>query len=142
MANRLYNTQVANPRVALKKGGFLKKVGKAAAGVGAAVLAAKGFRKKPTGKKKDAVDKYFAKKGMSLKTGDASAAEAMAKSDRDKKIFRRGLDKIAAAGGVSKLKDGGSAMKPVDKNKNPGLAKLPTKVRNKMGFMKKGGKVR
>ena len=61
----------------------------------------------------------------------------MAKADRDKKIFRRGLDKIAAAGGVSKLKDGGSAMKPVDKNKNPGLAKLPTKVRNKMGFMKK-----
>ena len=145
MANRLYNAQVANPRVALKKGGFLKKVGKAAAGIGAAVLAAKGFRKKPAAKKKDtrdAVDKYFAKKGTSLKTGDASAAEAMAKADRDKKIFRRGLDKIAAAGGVSKLKDGGSAMKPVDKNKNPGLAKLPTKVRNKMGFMKKGGKVR
>ena len=79
---------------------------------------------------------------MSLKTGDASAAESMAKADRDKKMFRRGLDKIAKAGGVSKLKDGGSAMKPVDKNKNPGLAKLPTKVRNKMGFMKKGGKVR
>jgi hypothetical protein len=52
-------------------------------------------------------------------------------------------------------------MKPVDKKKNPGLAKaeggmlkeipadkkkslgkLPTKVRNKMGFMKKGGKVK
>ena len=140
MANRLYNAQVANPRVALKKGGFLKKVGKAAAGVGAAVLAAKGFRKKPTGKKKDAVDKYFAKKGMSLKTGDASAAEAMAKSDRDKKIFRRGLDKIAKAGGVSKLKDGGSALKSVPADKK-GLAKLPTKVRNKMGFMKDGGKV-
>ena len=25
------------------------------------------------------------------------------------------------------------------KEKNPGLAKLPTKVRNKMGFMKKFG---
>ena len=32
-------------------------------------------------------------------------------------------------------------MKKVDKKKNPGLAKLPTKVRNKMGYMKKGGKV-
>ena len=32
-------------------------------------------------------------------------------------------------------------MKKVDKKKNPGLAKLPTAVRNKMGFMKKGGKV-
>jgi hypothetical protein len=31
------------------------------------------------------------------------------------------------------------ALKPVDKQKNPGLAKLPTAVRNKMGFMKKGG---
>ena len=33
-------------------------------------------------------------------------------------------------------------MKPVDKKKNPGLAKLPTAVRNKMGFMKKGGMVK
>lgn len=32
-------------------------------------------------------------------------------------------------------------LKKVDKKKNPGLAKLPTKVRNKMGYMKKGGKV-
>jgi hypothetical protein len=30
-------------------------------------------------------------------------------------------------------------MKPVDMKKNPGLAKLPTEVRNKMGYMKKGG---
>ena len=35
----------------------------------------------------------------------------------------------------------GGSLKPVDKSKNPGLAKLPTKVRNKMGYMKKGGKV-
>jgi hypothetical protein len=32
-------------------------------------------------------------------------------------------------------------MKKVDPKKNPGLAKLPTAVRNKMGYMKKGGKV-
>jgi hypothetical protein len=30
-------------------------------------------------------------------------------------------------------------MKAVDAEKNPGLAKLPTEVRNKMGYMKKGG---
>ena len=30
----------------------------------------------------------------------------------------------------------------MDKSKNPGLAKLPTKVRNKMGYMKKGGRVK
>jgi hypothetical protein len=33
----------------------------------------------------------------------------------------------------------GGAMKPVDVKKNPGIAKLPTAVRNKMGYMKKGG---
>jgi len=33
-------------------------------------------------------------------------------------------------------------MKPVDANENPGLAKLPTDVRNKMGYMKKGGNVK
>jgi len=38
-------------------------------------------------------------------------------------------------GGMKK----GGAMKPVDEAKNPGLKKLPTEVRNKMGYMKKGG---
>jgi len=33
-------------------------------------------------------------------------------------------------------------LKKVDAKKNPGLAKLPPRVRNKMGFMKKGGKVK
>ena len=39
-----------------------------------------------------------------------------------------------------KMKMGGS-LKPVDKSKNPGLAKLPTPVRNKMGYQKYGGDV-
>jgi hypothetical protein len=33
-------------------------------------------------------------------------------------------------------------LKPVDSEENPGLGKLPTEVRNKMGYMKKGGKVK
>ena len=36
------------------------------------------------------------------------------------------------------FKEGGT-MKPVDAKKNPGVAKLPTAIRNKMGFMKEGG---
>lgn len=39
-------------------------------------------------------------------------------------------------GGMKK----GGAMKAVDEDKNPGLKKLPAEVRNKMGYMKKGGK--
>ena len=38
----------------------------------------------------------------------------------------------------SKMKMGGK-LKPVDKTKKPGLAKLPKAVRNKMGFKKNGG---
>jgi len=45
---------------------------------------------------------------------------------------------------VEKIKEAfsskGKNLKPVDKKKNPGLSKLPTKVRNKMGYMKKGGR--
>ena len=33
-------------------------------------------------------------------------------------------------------------MKKVNKAKNPGLAKLPTSVRNNMGYMKNGGVVK
>ncbi len=39
-----------------------------------------------------------------------------------------------------KFSEGGD-MKPVDMKKNPGVAKLPTAVRNKMGFMKDSGMV-
>jgi hypothetical protein len=37
-----------------------------------------------------------------------------------------------------KFREGGE-MKQVDAKKNPGMAKLPTEVRNKMGYMKHGG---
>jgi len=33
----------------------------------------------------------------------------------------------------------GGSLKAVDSSENPGLSKLPTEVRNKMGYMKKGG---
>ena len=33
-------------------------------------------------------------------------------------------------------------LKPVPKDKKKSLGKLPSKIRNKMGFMKKGGKVK
>ena len=36
----------------------------------------------------------------------------------------------------------GGMLKEVPADKKKSLGKLPTKVRNKMGFMKKGGKVK
>ena len=47
----------------------------------------------------------------------------------------------ARKGGKMKTKTKNKNLKPIDKKKNPGLAKLPTQVRNKMGYMAKGGKV-
>ena len=53
----------------------------------------------------------------------------------------RKITPLMKKGGMTKgYADGGMAM--VDKEKNPGLAKLPTEVRNKMGYMKKGGDVK
>jgi len=54
-------------------------------------------------------------------------------------VVSRSQMKKQISTGVKKMK---KKLKPVDKKKNPGLAKLPTKVRNKMGYMKKGGRVK
>jgi hypothetical protein len=43
-----------------------------------------------------------------------------------------------AAPTMPAMKKGGK-LKSVETSKNPGLSKLPTEVRNKMGYMKKGG---
>jgi len=60
---------------------FLKKAGKAAAVAGTAYMASKMMGAK---KPKNVMD-AFTKKGMSLATGDASAAEAIAAADRARK---------------------------------------------------------
>ena len=77
--------------------------------------------------------------------------EAMKKSVKNKTLTQKQMDKVVrnldlidAGKKPDNKKDGGMMkknLKPVDKEKNPGLAKLPTEVRNKMGFMKDGGRV-
>ncbi len=61
-----------------------------------------------------------------------------------RKMYKAGSanPKMAAAKKIEKTFKPKKKLKKVDAKKNPGLAKLPTKVRNKMGFMKKGGKVK
>jgi hypothetical protein len=49
------------------------------------------------------------------------------------------VGKDFAAADKGKTFKRGGMMKPVDMKQNPGMAKLPTAVRNKMGYMKKGG---
>jgi len=57
-----------------------------------------------------------------------------------KKVAKPAAAPVKKAAPAKKMKSGGS-LKPVDASKNPGLAKLPTPVRNKMGYQKYGGKV-
>ena len=62
--------------------------------------------------------------------------EKKGRNYRQHKSYDAPPSKITRAG----KKDGGS-LKPVNPKTQKGLSKLPTEVRNKMGYMKKGGKV-
>jgi hypothetical protein len=95
--------------------------------------------------RKTSIEKYgddkpakieYLKKGGALKK-QAAVAIAMKKAGKTpKKMMQYGG---SAASMVPPMKMGGS-LKSVDKAKNPGLSKLPTSVRNKMGYQKMGGK--
>ena len=62
-------------------------------------------------------------------------------------ITRKRRDSILADPGINRITDylpmkkGGKALKPVKPNQK-GLKKLPKKVRNKMGYMKNGGRAK
>lgn len=92
-----------------------------------------------------------AQKGTVVKKATKVAGEMTGKMYKKSAIDKIGdkqaaeLDKVSVFGKEAmkkkaKMADGGS-LKPVDKSKNPGLAKLPKPVRNKMGYAKKGAKV-
>jgi len=58
--------------------------------------------------------------------------------------FKIGGRVAKMGGGMMKrpmMNKGGKALKPVNPDTQKGLSKLPTEVRNKMGYMKKGGRV-
>ena len=149
MANRLYNKQVT-PK-GYKKGG------------GVDVKKAKEFRKN----KKTPI-RTFIKNTLEGKYSDDRRGTAepldLLKRKRMKKGGPSKKPKVRKIGviGVGKAKDYpgikeiikmnkqgkkrfgmkmGGALKPVDPKTQKGLSKLPTEVRNKMGYMKKGGKV-
>ena len=110
---------------------------------------------KVAAKKASDFDKALARKEKQLAD---IRAKADAMKDRRNKIAylaenKTKMDALKASikdmksrggpGGRTKIKykkrKGGGPLKTVDKAKNPGLAKLPTPVRNKMGFAKNGG---
>jgi hypothetical protein len=151
----------AAKKTGAKVGKFAKKVGKAAlmlTPIGAAKAAGDAVRRikkmgggRIAGAARRAQEHGYYTPDMGMKGGRMYRDGGKVKKPKVKKIAI-GIGKAKDYPGIKKImemnkkgkkrfKDGGSAMKPVDKSKNPGLAKLPTQVRNKMGYMKKGGRV-
>ena len=93
-------------------------------------------------------------KSEAAKTGGkVMAADEMTKlKGESDKSFKQRMKKVfeAKKGGRAKMMGGGmmgrrfgmreGSLKPVDPKTQKGLSKLPTEVRNKMGYMKKGGR--
>ena len=127
MANRLYNKQVT-PK-GYMKGGRVKKMG------GGMMM------QRPMMEKGGKI--MEAAKAAAKRAKDKRASDRMKNSKPNKKSGSSAADVFKSYGKYDgkpiELKDGGS-LKAVPAD-NKGLKKLPTKVRNKMGFMKKGGKV-
>jgi len=151
MANPRYNTQVTQPR------GSSARVGKMGGGMMRPMYKKGGRVKKMGGGRiagaaRRAQEHGYYTPDMGMKGGRMYRDGGKVKKPKVKKIAI-GIGKAKDYPGIKKIiemnkkgkkrfKDGGSALKAVDKSKNPGLAKLPTQVRNKMGYMKDGGKVR
>ena len=151
MANPRYNTQVTQPR------GSSARVGKMGGGMMRPMYKKGGRVKKMGGGRiagaaRRAQEHGYYTPDMGMKGGRMyrDGGKVGKKKPRVKVI---GIGKAKDYPGIKKIiemnkkgkkrfKDGGSALKAVDKSKNPGLAKLPTQVRNKMGYMKDGGKVK
>ncbi len=119
MANRLYNKQVS-PK-GYMKGGRVKKMG------GGMMMKRPMMKeggeiklpKDPNRKRPKAL------RDLETKSGGKKTNPFDPNKDPKKRLGR---------------KMGGS-LKPVNPQTQKGLSKLPTEVRNKMGYMKKGGKV-
>ena len=88
-----------------------------------------------TGGRIEKVPGGYSKEGSGRISDKGLKGRSPTEAFKQKEMFK------GSSKGMKVKKAMGGSLKPVDKNKNPGLAKLPTQVRNKMGYMKDGGKV-
>jgi len=133
----------------LNKGGRMKKEG----GCVARYQAGGSIKMKKDSGDKDDIKKIKLAKPKKAKA--PSAAMKVKESNIKESMPSGGLDTIMPpslsnempsppmmrkGGNVKKCSTGG-ALKDVDAEENPGLAELPTHVRNKMGYKRNGGKI-
>jgi len=144
------NDYTQRPRPAFRGGGMAKRGMGAALRGGGVAKRGMGVALKDGGKADMDQDKALIKKAFKMHDAQEHKGEhtkldklkkgGMAKEES--KMHEAKESKKKEMMEESKMKKGGRALKKVDSEKNPGLAKLPTSVRNKMGFMKKGGKAK
>jgi len=107
----------------------------------------KELREKDPEKHLKMVKKYFTGMNKGGKVGAAMSVKKLKQitNKRNEAETRRKqaaeMQKMKPKGGDKKGMGPMGGQKPLQKPDNPGLSKLPEKVRNKMGYMKKGGKV-
>ena len=151
MPNRLYNKQVT-PK-GYQKGGKVKKpkvrkigvigVGKAKDYPGIKEI----IKMNKQGKKRFGMKRGGGVSESSKKQELASKPKRKATTKKFLKAMVSQFNPVSAGVNVAnKIKERmgkkmGGPLKPVDPKTQKGLSKLPTEVRNKMGYMKKGGKV-
>ena len=117
--------------------GFLFKKGLKLTGLGLPLKELNDYRKKMQSEGKDPLSpkNFINEYGKPLYDRVTSAIKA------GQGKAGGGMMEMRKKGMGLKMANGGSALKPVPPD-NKGLAKLPTPVRNKMGFMKDGGMVK
>jgi hypothetical protein len=116
----------------LKKGGRMKKEGGCVGRYKAGGEVVNVYEAKKKSGDKDAIKK--------VKQIKPTKAEAPSKAATLPAM--EGTTNVMKKGGATKKYAEGGSLKPVDSEENPGLAKLPTNVRNKMGYQKKGGTIK
>ena len=156
MANRLYNKQVT-PK-GYKKGGSVRDTRKTEQMIGASISSKRekgrakkmfgGMMKRPMAEggyiTKKKTSKYITKKKPEGKLLPESGSKYITKKPQYITKKKQYITKKSPAEIQDRERVGrkmGGSLKPVDPKTQKGLSKLPTEVRNKMGYMKKGGKV-
>ena len=114
------------------------KIAKAMSDLNKTVLKTKGTMKKDVGKVSSMIDEQSrALRQTQQKQKGEKVTESGVSKGKDLREKKMGGGMMGRRMGYSE-----GTLKPVDPKKQKGLSKLPKQVRNKMGYMKKGGQVK
>ncbi len=140
MANRLYNKQVS-PK-GYQKGGSVKQSPMGSSSTKGNILRGKLKSQKELKKITDSKkykDASYGEKTKMLNVATMKKGGRVRDTRKTEQMIGSSISSKREKGRVRRM--GGGSLKAVNPKTQKGLSKLPTEVRNKMGYMKKGGKV-